>query len=99
MKQEGKRRMLHLMGKKHSLEVMMLLGKETKFTDLLREIHVSSKVLSERLKELREHGLITRQVIDGKKLGTLYKRTPLGDTLQKIVEEIEVTEMKKTGKK
>lgn len=59
------------------LYVLGLLGR-ARFTDLQRLLGVSSRTLSDKLQELRENGLVSRQVFDESPVRIEYALTKHG---------------------
>jgi DNA-binding HxlR family transcriptional regulator len=60
-----------------------------RFGEIQREIvDISPKMLSQELKALEENKIITRTVYDSKPVTVEYTLTPLGQSLNKILEEL-----------
>ena len=49
---------------------------------------VSDRLLTERLKELEEYGLVSREVATGRPVQVVYRLTPKGEALQPILQSI-----------
>jgi len=79
-------------GKKWSLHIVrdMFRGK-TRFKDFLSSnSELSTKVLSERLKDLEENGIVSRKIIDSHPVGVEYTLTKKGRALGTILYEMAV---------
>lgn len=64
----------------------MLLQKPHRFNELLNAIHgISDRLLTERLRELEENGLVERRVIPESPVGVEYGLTEAGREVQEIV--------------
>lgn len=50
---------------------------------------ISDRLLTERLKELEEVGIVAREVGSGRPIQVLYRLTPKGEALQPILKSIE----------
>lgn len=79
-----------LLGKRWSgLVVAVLTGGPARFAELRRAIPgISERMLSDRLSELADHGLVTREVLDGPPLGVSYRLTPAGMALSPALGEL-----------
>jgi DNA-binding HxlR family transcriptional regulator len=79
-----------LLGKRWSgLVVAVLTGGAARFADLRRAIPgISERMLSDRLSELTEWGLVVREVLEGPPLGVCYHLTPAGMALRPAMEEL-----------
>jgi len=53
-----------------------------------RIVGVSQKVLIEQLRSLEEHGLVSRQPAATEPQGIAYQLTPLGESLQPVLESL-----------
>lgn len=76
-----------LLGKRWTgVIIYMLLRKPHRFNELLTAVHgVSDRLLTERLRELEEKGLVERRVISGSPVGVEYTLTEAGRDAQDIV--------------
>ena len=79
-----------LLGKRWSgLVVAVLTGGAARFAELRRAIPgISERMLSDRLSELAESGLVVREVLEGPPLGVSYHLTPAGMALRPAMEEL-----------
>jgi len=69
--------------------VAVLTGGPARFAELRRAIPgISERMLSDRLTELADHGLVTREVLDGPPLGVSYRLTPAGMALNPALGEL-----------
>ncbi len=60
-----------------------------RFSDLRRRLHgVSSSVLSERLKQLEQRGLLERRLLDPPEAATVYELSEMGRALQPALVEL-----------
>src|ERR1700722_16903596 len=61
----------------------VLLERPARFAEIARAIPgITESMLSARLTELKAAGLITREVIDGPPIASLYRLTPSGEALR-----------------
>jgi DNA-binding HxlR family transcriptional regulator len=61
----------------------VLLERPARFAEIARAIPgIAESMLSARLTELKAAGLITREVIDGPPIASLYRLTPSGEALR-----------------
>ncbi|MHA2252421.1 MAG: winged helix-turn-helix transcriptional regulator [Candidatus Kariarchaeaceae archaeon] len=83
---------LSLLSKKWVLPIVMqLMDGRKRYSDLLEELeNISGKVLSERLKELSEEGIITKIILNAIPLKVKYLLTDKGRTLNRIMFELSV---------
>jgi DNA-binding HxlR family transcriptional regulator len=83
-------RVFALLGKRWSgLVVAVLTGGPVRFAELRRAIPgISERMLSDRLTELADSGLVVREVLDGPPLGVSYRLTPAGLALRPALEEL-----------
>lgn len=80
-----------IIGKKWSLLIILSIYKQKKprFNEIKRELkEITSKMLSERLKDLESENIIKRTVESGIPLKTYYELTPSGKGLIKIIDDI-----------
>lgn len=79
-----------LLGKRwNGLIVAVLAPGPAGFADLRRRIGpISDSVLSDRLAELAEAGIVERRVTDTRPPGVLYGLTPAGQALVPILEQV-----------
>ncbi|MEO0560057.1 MAG: helix-turn-helix domain-containing protein [Bacteroidota bacterium] len=60
-----------------------------RFNDLARMVGgASKKMISERLRHLEAHGLVTREVVETRPPGVAYSITPLGATCLGFLDEL-----------
>ncbi len=68
-----------------------LLHGNRRFKDLQRDINgITAKMLSQELKSLEMHDLISRTVFDSTPVVVEYALTPYGRTLKKLMDELRV---------
>ncbi len=79
-----------LLGKRWTgLIVGVLMGGPAHFSELRRHIlGISERMLSGRLTELAEAGIVFREVFGGPPLGVRYRLTPAGEALRPALEEL-----------
>jgi DNA-binding HxlR family transcriptional regulator len=79
-----------LLGKRWSgLIIGTLLSGPARFTEISRQVHgVSERMLSGRLNELTEAGLVDRTVIAGPPVGVEYRLTARGEALRPALDEL-----------
>lgn len=79
-----------LLGKRWSgLVVAVLTGGPARFAELRRAIPgISERMLSARLSELTDRGLVVREVVGGPPLGSCYRLTPAGMALRPALDEL-----------
>ena len=73
----------------NGLIINQLLIRPKRFNELTNEIHLSAKVLSQRLKELEEVGLVVRDVYPETPVRIEYRLTSMGESLKSVMKEIE----------
>lgn len=80
-----------LLGKKWTgLIIRILLGGPRRFSDFRAQVpELSDRLLSERLKELEEEGIVERVVHDTRPVLIEYTLTEKGKALRRVVEAIE----------
>ncbi|MGM0852099.1 MAG: winged helix-turn-helix transcriptional regulator [Bacillota bacterium] len=80
-----------LLGKRWiGIIIKVLLEGTCRFKDLNAEIpNISQKVLTDRLKELEENGIVYREVLDEKPVKVLYSLTKKGRELEPVVEAVQ----------
>lgn len=78
------------MGKRWTLPILAaLMHGPTRFSDVARAVPgLSERVMSERLQELCEAGLVERHVAIGPPVSTTYELTALGEHLRPAVESL-----------
>jgi DNA-binding HxlR family transcriptional regulator len=83
-------RVFELLGKRWTgLILSVLLQRPARFSELHRAVPgLSERVLSERLQELIEAGLVQRHVELGPPLATVYALTPAGERLRPAMEQL-----------
>lgn len=82
---------MSILGKKWTgLLIRILLGGPKRFSDFKAQVpDLSDRLLSERLSELEELGVISRVVHDSKPVRIEYQLTPKGLALKPVVEAIQ----------
>jgi len=61
----------------------VLLERPARFAEIARAIPgITESMLSARLTELKDAGLVTREVIEGPPIASLYRLTPSGEALR-----------------
>jgi DNA-binding HxlR family transcriptional regulator len=83
-------RVFALLGKRWTgLVVGVLTDGPAHFAELRRAIPgISERMLSDRLAELADAGLVVREVVEGPPLGVCYRLTPAGMALRPAMEEL-----------
>ncbi|HYW24231.1 MAG TPA: helix-turn-helix domain-containing protein [Terriglobales bacterium] len=83
-------RVFRLVGKRWTLPILAaLLYGPARFSEVGRAVPgLSERVMSERLQELCEAGLVERQVESGPPVGTWYRLTAAGEHLRPAVESL-----------
>jgi DNA-binding HxlR family transcriptional regulator len=83
-------RVFRLVGKRWTLPILAaLMYGPVRFSEIGRSVPgLSERVMSERLQELCEAGLVERQVVAGPPLGTSYRLTESGEHLRPAVESL-----------
>jgi len=73
-----------LLGKRWTGVVIgVLLERPARFAEIARAIPgIAESMLSARLAELKEAGLVTREVLEGPPIASLYRLTPSGEALR-----------------
>lgn len=79
-----------LLGKRWTgMIIGLLLQRPAHFSELARAVPgLSPRVMSERLHELTEAGLVARQIDPGPPLGTTYTLTAAGEGLRPAIEAL-----------
>jgi DNA-binding HxlR family transcriptional regulator len=87
---KGQLQVLSLVGKRWTLPILVaLLDGPARFSELARTVPgLSERVMSERLQELGEAGLVERRVEPGPPLGTRYRLTPDGERLRPALQHL-----------
>lgn len=77
-----------LLGRKwHPIIIHRLLQKPMGFNELQREVHhISDKVLSDSLEDLRDKGVVQKEVINEKPKEVEYSLTDVGKSLHKVID-------------
>lgn len=80
-----------VLGKKWTgLLIRVLLGGPKRFSDFRHQIpDLSDRLLSERLKELEELGIVERRVENTKPVAIEYRLTKQGEGLEQVVQAIQ----------
>ncbi len=83
----GLARALDLVGERWALLLIRdLLVSPKRFTDLRRGLpKIPSNILSTRLRELEEAGVVQRRVLARPETGVVYELTPYGEELEEVV--------------
>src|SRR5690349_23827015 len=83
----GLARALELIGERWALLIIRdLLVGPRRFTDLRKGLpRIPSNVLSDRLKELEQDGIVSRRVLPRPATATVYEQTPYGPQLEQAV--------------
>jgi DNA-binding HxlR family transcriptional regulator/putative sterol carrier protein len=81
---------LDVVGERWTLLIIReLLAGPRRFKDLIDGLPgVSTNLLSERLKELEQHGVLTRRTLPPPAGSTVYELTPFGQAIEKAVLEL-----------
>jgi DNA-binding HxlR family transcriptional regulator len=79
-----------LLGKRWSGRILAaLMGGPVRFADLRRAVSgISESMLSQRLGELIDEGLVQREIIEGPPLGSAYRLTESGMALRPALQEL-----------
>ncbi len=79
-----------LLGKRWTgMIIGVLLEGPRRFAEIARSIpFITDGMLSSRLAELREAGLVERHIIEGPPVATLYQLTPRGQALQPALQAL-----------
>jgi DNA-binding HxlR family transcriptional regulator len=65
------------------LVIGVLLERPARFAEIARAIPgITESMLSTRLTELKDAGLVTREVLEGPPIASLYRLTPSGEALR-----------------
>ncbi|TYS90621.1 helix-turn-helix domain-containing protein [Rossellomorea aquimaris] len=80
-----------LLGKRWIGMIIKVLFEGTcRFKDINSEIpNISQKLLTDRLKELEENGIVYREVLDEKPVKVLYSLTKKGRELEPVMEAVQ----------
>lgn len=66
--------------------VALYIGGKMCFKELKRELHgISAKVLTKELRDLEEHKLISRHVLNNRRITVQYDMTPYGKSLEDVI--------------
>lgn len=84
--------LLSLFGKKHSMGIirLLLLSDKLRFNEILNRIGGSPKTITERLKELVKHGLISRKSYNEVPIRVEYSLTEHGRSLEDMFKGISI---------
>ena len=73
-----------------ALILKVLIGRPLRFSELAEQLDVvSDRVLSERLKELEQEGIVERRVLAEPPIRVEYSLTEKGEALAPVIEAIE----------
>lgn len=83
---------IELIGKRWTGAILCVLGERPmRFGELTRAVPgLSDRLLSRRLRELEEEGVVEREVEDGVPVRVLYSLTEKGSALGPAIEELQV---------
>jgi DNA-binding HxlR family transcriptional regulator len=87
---ERELRVFRLVGKRWTLPILAaLMHGQARFSEVARAVPgLSERVMSERLQELCEAGIVERVVTPGPPVATSYRLTPNGECLRPAVESL-----------
>jgi DNA-binding HxlR family transcriptional regulator len=87
---ERELRVFRLVGKRWTLAILAsLMQGPARFSELARAVPgLSERVMSERLQELCEAGVVERVVEPGRPPAATYRLTPIGECLRPAVESL-----------
>jgi DNA-binding HxlR family transcriptional regulator len=87
---ERQLRVFSLVGKRWTLPILAaLMDGPSRFTEIARSVPgLSERVMSERLQELCEAGVVERRIEPGPPLGTTYGLTAAGEQLRPAVQHL-----------
>jgi DNA-binding HxlR family transcriptional regulator len=82
---------IQLLGKRWTpLIIRVLLGGPRRFRDIKEQLaDMSDRMLTERLRELENNGIVTRTVYPETPVRIEYKLTPKGATLEPVIQSIQ----------
>src|SRR5690625_1628757 len=82
---------IRLLGKKWTgMIIRVLLGGPRRFSDFKRQIPtLSDRLLTERLRELEDHGILVREVFPDRPVTIEYRLSDKGRALEPVVEAIQ----------
>lgn len=77
-----------LLGRKwHPVIIHRLLDRSMGFKELQREVHgVSDKVLSDSLEDLRDRGIVEKEIVERNPKKVEYSLTVTGRSLEKVIQ-------------
>ena len=83
---------LDILSGKWKLPIILALQFGNKrFSELAKQVHgITDKMLSKELRELEMNELVKRTVYDTVPVVVEYSMTPYGETLEKLIEELQV---------
>ena len=83
---------LDILNGKWKLPILIALQFGNKrFSELAKQVHgITDKMLSKELRELEMNELVKRTVYDTVPVVVEYSMTPYGETLEKLIEELQV---------
>jgi DNA-binding HxlR family transcriptional regulator len=82
---------LDILSGKWKLPIILALQFGNKrFSELAKQVHgITDKMLSKELRELEMNQLVKRTVYDSVPVVVEYSMTPYGETLEKLIEELQ----------
>jgi DNA-binding HxlR family transcriptional regulator len=98
---DGLRAAVELLAKRWTLLIVeLLLQRPARFCELRRALpRISERVLSERLRELVESGLATREVDAGPPIAATYALTAHGRALEPVIEALRAWSAEATARR
>jgi DNA-binding HxlR family transcriptional regulator len=73
------------------LIIGLLIGGDRRFGELRRDIQgVSQKMLTQTLRSLERHGIVSRTIVDGQVTTVEYAPTELGTSLSIVLDQLRV---------
>lgn len=82
---------IEIIGRRWTGAVLFVLGEgPRRFCELREAIpEISDRLLTERLKELEEEGIVVREVGSGRPIQVIYRLTPKGEALQPVLKTLQ----------
>lgn len=83
---------LDILSGKWKLPIIIALSfGNRRFSELAKQVHgITDKMLSKELRELEMNELVKRTVYDTVPVVVEYSMTPYGETLEKLIEELQI---------